>query len=85
LVDTSCNVAWGGQQCELKLNHKKEKYLQNPGACVTQQGSGCFFALLQVKLPVQKGQKSAQAIGEVLCQTAADLDAAVMIIASHGT
>lgn len=39
----------------------------------------------EVKLPVQKGQKSAQAIGEVLCQTAADLGAAVMLIASHGT
>lgn len=40
--------------------------------------------MLQVKLPLQKGQKSAQAIGEALCQTAADLDAAVMLIASHG-
>lgn len=55
------------------------------GACTTQQGTGCIVALLQVNLPVQKGQKSAQAIGEVLCQTAADLDAAVMLIASHGT
>ena len=40
---------------------------------------------LQVKLPLQKGQKSAQGIGEALCQTAANLNAAVMLIASHGT
>lgn len=71
MVDTSCNVAWGGQQCELHASQSKAQAVP--------------FTLLQVKLPVQKGQKSAQAIGEVLCQTAADLDAAVMIIASHGT
>ena len=40
---------------------------------------------LQVKLPLQKGQKSAQAIGEVLCQTAQEMKAAILIIASHGT
>ena len=44
-----------------------------------------MHALLQVKLPLQKGQKSAQAIGEALCQTAQDLEAAVLLIASHGT
>lgn len=40
---------------------------------------------MQVQLPVQKGQKSAQAIGEALCHTAQQLNAAVMLIASHGT
>lgn len=44
-----------------------------------------MHALLQVKLPLQKGQKSAQAIGAALCQTAQELNAAVLIIASHGT
>ncbi|KAL3159376.1 hypothetical protein ABBQ38_009807 [Trebouxia sp. C0009 RCD-2024] len=39
----------------------------------------------EVKLPMQKGQKSAQAIGEALCQTAQELKAAILIIASHGT
>lgn len=39
----------------------------------------------QIKLPVQKGQKSAQAIGEALCSTATQLNAAMMLIASHGT
>lgn len=34
---------------------------------------------------MQKGQKSAQAIGEALCQTAQELQAAILIIASHGT
>lgn len=34
---------------------------------------------------MQKGQKSAQAIGEALCQTAQELKAAILIIASHGT
>lgn len=38
----------------------------------------------EVKLPLQKGQKSAQAIGDALCRTAAELNAAVMLIASHG-
>lgn len=44
-----------------------------------------MHALTQVKMPLQKGQKSAQAIGEALCQTAQELNATVMLIASHGT
>ena len=44
-----------------------------------------MHTVVQVKLPLQKGQKSAQAIGEALCQTAQELEAAVLLIASHGT
>ncbi|DBA69776.1 TPA: hypothetical protein ACH3X2_012498 [Trebouxia sp. C0005] len=62
------------EQAELdKIQQRFQKRLQAAGVSY------------EVNLPVQKGQKSAQAIGEVLCQTAADLDAAVMLIASHGT